>query len=227
NGRAALARWRSGAFAALLTDLQMPEMDGYDLAAHVRREEGAGVRMPIIAFTANALKEESDRCKAVGMDDYLTKPVQLATLEAVLERWLCRARAEVAESQDGLQAAAVDPELLTRLVGDEPAVLDEFFADFMRTALESGAALDRLMQAGDRRAAGALAHRLKASARAVGALRLGDLCADLEALAADADADAGVPGDTLAAVQAEIARVCAWIRARAAMRGSCSEAVCR
>ncbi|MEP7302033.1 MAG: PAS domain S-box protein [Caldimonas sp.] len=88
NGRLALARWRSGHFGMLLTDLQMPEMDGYELTATIRSEEGGRTRMPIIALTANALKEEEVRCKAAGMDGYLTKPVHMARLGETLNRWL-------------------------------------------------------------------------------------------------------------------------------------------
>ena len=88
HGGEALALWRTGRFAILLTDLRMPEMDGYALAVNIRHEERKGQRLPIIALTANALKEESDRCRSVGMDGYLTKPTQLATLEATLHHFL-------------------------------------------------------------------------------------------------------------------------------------------
>ena len=68
----------------------MPEMDGYQLTAAIRlTEQGKGkARAPIIAFTANALKGEAEHCRAVGMDDYLSKPVQLAHLNAILQKWL-------------------------------------------------------------------------------------------------------------------------------------------
>ncbi|MDO8934260.1 MAG: CHASE domain-containing protein, partial [Rhodocyclaceae bacterium] len=92
DGRAALERWQSGDYGLLLTDLHMPEMDGYELAAAIRDNEAgqrAGKRrIPIIALTANALKGESERCRAVGMDDYLSKPAQLVDLGAMLEKWL-------------------------------------------------------------------------------------------------------------------------------------------
>jgi PAS domain S-box-containing protein len=88
DGRAALARWREGSFALLLTDLQMPEMDGFELTASVRREEVGRRRLPILALTANALKGEAERCTAGGMDGYLTKPMQLAQLQAAIEHWL-------------------------------------------------------------------------------------------------------------------------------------------
>jgi PAS domain S-box-containing protein len=95
NGSDALALWRSGRFALLLTDLQMPEMDGYDLAASIRREEGGSPRIPIVALTANAQKDEAARCSAVGMDCYLTKPVPLTTLGATLERCLPELEASI------------------------------------------------------------------------------------------------------------------------------------
>jgi PAS domain S-box-containing protein len=88
NGREALERWRSGKFALVLTDLHMPEMDGYDLAAAIRLEEGEVHRTRIIAVTANALREEELRCLDAGMDACLTKPVRLTELKAAIEAWL-------------------------------------------------------------------------------------------------------------------------------------------
>ena len=88
DGREALKRWESGNYALLLTDLHMPEMDGYQLTAAIRLAEEGKARRPIIAFTANALKGEAEHCRAVGMDDYLSKPVQLAHLRAILHKWL-------------------------------------------------------------------------------------------------------------------------------------------
>jgi DNA-binding response OmpR family regulator len=68
----------------------MPEMDGYTLAETIRREEAQRRRMPILALTANALRGEANRARSAGMDEYLTKPVQLHLLRAALEKWLPR-----------------------------------------------------------------------------------------------------------------------------------------
>ncbi len=88
DGVEALTMWRRGSYAMLLSDLHMPHMDGYDLVTAIRGEEPEGVHMPVIALTANALRGEADRALAAGMDGYLTKPVPLVTLRAVLEQWI-------------------------------------------------------------------------------------------------------------------------------------------
>ena len=88
DGAAALSMWRTGCYALLLTDCQMPKMDGYQLAAAIRQEEPAGVRLPIIAVTANAMFGEREHCLQCGMDDLLSKPFRLDQLRSLLSKWL-------------------------------------------------------------------------------------------------------------------------------------------
>ena len=96
DGLQALECWRSGLYALLLTDLNMPEMDGYQLTQAIRAEEARGRRIPIVALTANALRHEAERCRAVGMDDYLSKPAQLEAFEDVVrvigDFWLTKVK---------------------------------------------------------------------------------------------------------------------------------------
>ena len=87
DGIAALDAWRGGAFSLLLTDVQMPRLDGYGLAVAVRGEETHGA-IPIVVLTASDSAVETDRCAAAGVDDVLTKPASLATLRRVLDKWL-------------------------------------------------------------------------------------------------------------------------------------------
>jgi CheY-like chemotaxis protein len=63
-------------------------MDGCDMAREIRRAESTGGRVPIVAFTANAVKGEAEGCLAAGMDDCLTKPVRLPDLKAMLHKWI-------------------------------------------------------------------------------------------------------------------------------------------
>ena len=88
NGREALQYWRSGHYALLLCDLQMPEMNGLELTQAIRNEETGLRHTPIVALTANALTEEVERCLSVGMDEYISKPASLDDLRSALEKWL-------------------------------------------------------------------------------------------------------------------------------------------
>jgi CheY-like chemotaxis protein/HPt (histidine-containing phosphotransfer) domain-containing protein len=186
DGRAALECWQSGDYALLLSDLHMPKMDGYQLTAAIRATETGHARAPIIALSANALKGEAEHCRAVGMDDYLSKPARLADLKAMLEKWL-----PVAENRGQESAPAsvpVDVNVLKALIGDDEATLREFLHDFRVSATKTAAELKAACQSGRAARAGALAHKLKSSARSMGALALGEVCEEME--------QAGKAGDT-------------------------------
>ncbi len=191
NGAEALRLWRTGHYALLLTDLHMPHMDGYALAQAIRHEETQRDlrwqgRIPILALTANALRGEAMRAQAAGMDEYLTKPLQLHQLKAALAKWLPRDRAETMPAElfeeltSAASAVAVDVSVLKGLVGDDPATVHEFLFDFRASAARAAVELQAAGAAGDSRKVGVLAHRLKSSSRSVGALSLGDVCAELE-----------------------------------------------
>ncbi|SDD80004.1 PAS domain S-box protein [Rhodospira trueperi] len=94
NGLEALALFETRCYGLVITDCHMPEMDGYELTGHIRQLETEGEdrpRTPIIALTADAIAGTAQDCLDRGMDDYLTKPVVVADLEAVIRRWLPRA----------------------------------------------------------------------------------------------------------------------------------------
>ncbi|MDT8385838.1 MAG: PAS domain S-box protein [Gammaproteobacteria bacterium] len=186
NGAEALRLWREGSYALLLTDLHMPEMDGYSLAQTIRQEERGEQRLPIIALTANALRGEKNRAKSAGMDAYLTKPVPLRTLRTTLETWLPLPEsgtnpdtpAEKKPMADGVHL--VDVSVLKQLVGDDRETVQEFLSEYLVLARRLTREIQTAFNAGDVRHVSAIAHKLKSSSRSVGALVLGDLCAGME-----------------------------------------------
>jgi len=94
NGREAVSMARKIRYDCVFMDCHMPEMDGYEATAELRRSEFEGTaRMPIVALTANAMSGDRDRCLAAGMDDYISKPVKIEDLQAALDHWVRCAKA--------------------------------------------------------------------------------------------------------------------------------------
>lgn len=209
DGLQALIRWRSGDYALIVTDLHMPGMDGYQLASVIRAEEqeranarihAGDVPEPpvrILALTANALKTEAQRCKDAGMDDYMSKPAPLSELQELLERWLPKPPTATAPSAAAcannlpLQSAGpVDIQILRSLVGDDPQLLREFLQTFRTSAARIAQEVEQAYCAGSAAKTVAAVHKLKSAARSVGAMTLGDLCADMEQVGAAGQIDA-------------------------------------
>jgi CheY-like chemotaxis protein len=89
NGQEALDSWAEGSYSLILMDCQMPILDGFEATRQIRqRESGSRQRIPIVAMTANAMQGDKEQCLAAGMDDYISKPINLSQLQAVLEKWL-------------------------------------------------------------------------------------------------------------------------------------------
>ncbi len=195
DGREALAQWHWGEYDLLLTDLNMPHMDGYELTAAIRHAEGQDQHLPIVALTANALKHEEIRCKAVGMDDYLPKPVRLDRLQAMLEKWLPVTHSPTTTGISPLSVmsnplAVLDTAILPSLIGDDPALIAEFQQDYLSAAQTEAKEIRDALAQGEWRVVGEGAHKLKSSSRSVGAMALGEVCARLEQAGKAVDAEA-------------------------------------
>ena len=214
DGLQALVRWRSGDYALIVTDLHMPGMDGYQLASVIRAEEqeranarlarAEAVEPPvrILALTANALKTESQRCKDAGMDDYMSKPAPLSELRELLERWLPKptptesaapAAQGLASSGHPLSTGPVDVQVLRALVGDDPQLIREFLQAFRTSAARIAQEVEQAYGAGSAAKTVTAVHKLKSAARSVGAMALGELCADMGQLGAGGQIDALSP----------------------------------
>jgi two-component system sensor histidine kinase/response regulator len=222
NGREALERWKSGHYALLLTDLHMPDMDGYDLARTIRLEEEGGQRIPIVALTANAVRTEADRCRAAGMDDCLSKPVSLDHLRVALDKWLpasaapgAPAAAVVPPPAAGAAPAAnaaVDFSVLHRLVGTDEGLVKALLRRFRASVASIGAEVSAAVATSSTEQAAFAAHKLKSAAASIGARSLAAACVELER-AAKGGGDRPWQ-DVAGLLRDEIARVDAYVAMR-------------
>ena len=117
DGQEALEAVRRISYDLVLMDCQMPEMDGYEATAEIRRREAGTQHIPIIAMTANALNGDRAKCIAAGMDDYITKPVKLEELARVLELFF--KNADDIDQAGATTEPLVDVERMHEMMGDE------------------------------------------------------------------------------------------------------------
>jgi CheY-like chemotaxis protein/HPt (histidine-containing phosphotransfer) domain-containing protein len=150
NGREALEALGRIAYDLVLMDCQMPEMDGYEATAEIRRREGGGRRTPVVAMTANALAGDREKCLAAGMDDYVSKPVKTEELAAVLERLLSDGGG--AQPHGGADCEArppVDVERLRLALGEDPLEASDVLGVYLRQTSEGLERLIAAIESGD------------------------------------------------------------------------------
>ncbi|GAB3372605.1 hypothetical protein GCM10027431_23110 [Lysobacter rhizosphaerae] len=193
----ALLQHHPGRYGLLLTDAQMPRLDGYQLAARIReqeRQEGArqgGARLKIVMITAGVLAGERDRCLAMGMDGFLSKPLSLDALNDKLTELLPAAEPDgttKAVEPPSATAEAALTDLLDLLQGNRNNFrrILEMFIDTTRTDMQ---ALENAAQRGDRRLAGEMAHRLKSACSQLGQQAAGHALEEIERAALSPKAD--------------------------------------
>lgn len=187
DGPAALAKWKAGGHDLLLTDLNMPGMDGLALTRSIRAaEQEYGGHLPIIAITATEQPETLAACHLSGMDDVLPKPIKLDDLRRRLAPWLSHAihsgAVAAAASPSSIADATLDTDYIIRLVGDIGQAQMRGLIDlFTATARVELRGCRNPRHASDARHLALTMHKLKSSARMVGALHFAVLAERLEA----------------------------------------------
>jgi PAS domain S-box-containing protein len=226
DGLDVLKALQRNSYAAVLMDVQMPEMDGYAATAEIRRlEQSGGHHVPIIAMTANALRGGREKALEAGMDDYISKPVKSEELSEVLGRWIPQQGApeeEAQEQQDPEEAPAVsgrgggESPLDERVLADLNKVGPDFLSGLVRIFLRDTpprlASLEEAIKSGDWETVKRTCHAIKGSCSAVGGSKMAEICADLrEAGTAE---DLGRAVEVLRQLEEEFARVEPALEAR-------------
>ncbi|HEU0186763.1 MAG TPA: ATP-binding protein, partial [Gallionellaceae bacterium] len=197
NGDEALLLWRDGHYAMVITDCHMPGMDGYDLTRAMRRIEAAEARLrtPVIAWSANALPEEWDVCRAADMDELLVKPADLAQLKKTLAKWLSIAgngsngAAGLAHNVVNERAdVPIDFDALTMIVLNRAEQL-KVLRDFRSLVNNDRTRLVEALKGCELATAERTAHRMKGASRMVGAWELANVCAIIEQAARQGNMD--------------------------------------
>ena len=196
DGRQAVDAFRHGAYACILMDCQMPEMDGYQAASEIRLIEGGRRHIPIVAMTAHAMKGDREKCLMAGMDEYVSKPLKPRELDAILTRLVeanevTPAPAAALEPVTSVETvepvdlgAALDRSVLDTLrawapVGGTDPVLD-LTAAFVVDAADRLGKLRTAVATGDAALVRSAAHSLKGMCGAIGATHMSDLSSALE-----------------------------------------------
>ncbi|MCE9662417.1 ATP-binding protein [Halomonas sp. M5N1S17] len=192
DGQQALELWRRRRFGLILADCNMPRMNGYELARAIREEETSdaeATRIPIIAFTANALGGDASRCFAAGMDDYLSKPAGMLQLLNMIENWLSlpSCRGSVTDSVvvtppplDPLAANPLDPAMLDVISGNDRELAREILCEFRHSNDVDATSIQQAINDNDSTTLARAAHRIKGASQLVGAHPFARACERLE-----------------------------------------------
>jgi len=188
HGGEAVERAAGGAFDAVLMDIHMPVMDGFEATRRIHALPGYG-ELPIIAMTAAVLQADREQCRAAGMVDFVAKPIDPDELNRVLEKWLRPAQTAIPAAATEVSPIAECPlpalpgfdleQALRRLDGNIP-LLTRLLRSLADEQAHAGTRLDALLQAGDRKQAALLLHSIKGCAANLGATALAGAAARLE-----------------------------------------------
>lgn len=179
NGREVLAALERRSYDVVLMDIQMPEMDGIDTTRHILERYPSGSRPYVIAMTANALHGDRERFMAAGMDDYLSKPIDMEEMARALQR-----RPQLDVPSSALRPGVIDLAQLQRLrqldQREGTSLFNEVISQFLNEVPDVGGKMTASAQQGDGAALADLAHSLASTALACGARRVADVCVMLE-----------------------------------------------
>jgi two-component system sensor histidine kinase/response regulator len=193
NGAEAVRAAAERDYDLIFMDCQMPELDGYAATRAIRGHEGETLRVPIVAMTAHSMRGDRERCLAAGMDDFLSKPLDVTAFEAALERWLGAPVGPAAPDEPGAgnaaEGGALDPATFGRLRDElaEGGALPRLVEIFETQTPERLRELREHIKAGEADDVKRLAHTMRGGAASLGAVAMADACLKLEEVAKSGD----------------------------------------
>jgi CheY-like chemotaxis protein len=191
NGRKALSLAEEGGFDLLLLDVHMPELDGFQVIKAIRgresRRAGNGGHLPVIALTARSRKEDRERCLAAGMDDFLSKPIQAASLWAAIDRVVGSG-----QRANGAGAGLLAPGVLLAACGGDAVILEKICQAFRDGIPDHLTAIQDALRERDSAQLREAAHKLCGMVAAFSTFA-GGVASDLEDLAAQGKLDEAKP----------------------------------
>lgn len=184
--------WRKQSFDALITDINMPRINGYELTQAIREEETATGRAAclILGFTADAQIEAKQRCLAAGMDDCLFKPVLLRELSQAL--MAAGAGEAQVESGDDRVSAEFDLSALLQLAERDSPLIEQLREEVLSSLRSDLERLDVSGREGDRAGLQDLAHHVTGGAHMIGAERVVSACRVLDQVCRDGEPEAAL-----------------------------------
>jgi CheY-like chemotaxis protein/HPt (histidine-containing phosphotransfer) domain-containing protein len=182
NGKEAVEKIQSGDFKAILMDVQMPEMDGFEATKLIRNLDDPLNKIPVIAITAHALKGDRENCLQAGMNDYVTKPVQVKQLAKVLDSWinikvsLKEKKTSEIKPDDGIFDIQRFTEMSLGDINFQRELLMDYFEDLDQRLTK----LDEFLDKKDLDKVIKEVHTIKGSSFSIGAKRIGEEALGIE-----------------------------------------------
>jgi CheY-like chemotaxis protein/HPt (histidine-containing phosphotransfer) domain-containing protein len=204
NGAAAVAAFDEEPFGLVLMDCRMPTMDGFEATRAIRQREDErknGIRIPILAISANATQADRQLCLASGMDDHIAKPFTLTQLKQKLEKWIAATERPIHEgatrpvvtATEGPTFHLLHAETLRAFddlqMPDQPSIIDELIDSFYRTAPQQLHLIGSLLRESDLKGSMTAAHGMKSASAAIGLTALSNAFRSIETCVGAKDRD--------------------------------------
>ncbi len=191
NGKEVIEILRNTDYDIVFMDVQMPEIDGIEATRLIRTDNRiTNPRVPIVAMTAHAMKEDREMCLQAGMDDYISKPVSAEEILEKLEKWVDGKRRQIeeyVEPDNKLNNNVFDCDKFSDRVGGDEEVMREIIQMFIEDSEERITKFDESFTAGDMESAAKVAHAMKGSCSNICANRLYKIAMKLEKIAKNED----------------------------------------